>query len=322
MNMSKITMERLISENEIYVKKIISHSYRRNSEEIKEELYQQGLIGLWKGIKAYYERGHAELEAREFVDTICAYIRYEMRKLFSAVDTIRVSVPYRRSFYGVKEIINSNPEKGENEIKTLAHAAGLHYEWYQKVKNLKDFHHLDMKIKDGEEAEYSFLGAHDKGAKSIEDRDYINYIVDAGLTPVKPKRDREIILTWLRLTYAGYEENHKHIARAFELSAARVGRILENFRSTCRFVRDSERDFYNNPSGYIRLPKVAERERTHNGKKVPGVKWVLKNRKWSVRISNGKCSAVFIGLFTQYEDAVRARRDAEIEYRGYSDIEI
>ena len=52
------------------------------------------------------------------------------------------------------------------------------------------------------------------------------------------------------------------------------------------------------------------------------MKWVLRNRKWKVEISVGKNKSVYIGYFENYEDAVKARRDAEIKYRGFSEIEI
>ena len=83
-----------------------------------------------------------------------------------------------------------------------------------------------------------------------------------------------------------------------------------------------EYEYLKNPNGTIYFPEITEKNRTHNGKKIPGVKWVLRNRKWKVEITIGKRKSVYIGHFEKYEDAVRARRDAEIKHRGFSDIEI
>ena len=98
--------------------------------------------------------------------------------------------------------------------------------------------------------------------------------------------------------------------------------VINRFIDVCRFARDCEKEFHVNPRGCIYFPEIPEKNMMHNGRKIPGVKWVLRNRKWKVEITIGKNKLVFIGYFEEYEDAVTARRDAEIQYRGKSDINL
>jgi hypothetical protein len=64
------------------------------------------------------------------------------------------------------------------------------------------------------------------------------------------------------------------------------------------------------------IRKVSRKDNAKNLRKcsrntsgVPGVSWDKTNGKWSARI--GK---IFVGRFTNFDDAVKARKEAEIQY--------
>ena len=58
-----------------------------------------------------------------------------------------------------------------------------------------------------------------------------------------------------------------------------------------------------------------------NRPKVPGVSWDRKSSMWRVRIyvdGKEKC----LGRFEEYESAIKARRDAELKYKGRPPIQV
>lgn len=60
----------------------------------------------------------------------------------------------------------------------------------------------------------------------------------------------------------------------------------------------------------------------YNGEKIRGVKWAQRNHKWKVEITLGKNQSIFIGYYARFDEAVLARRNAKIQYRGKSDIRL
>lgn len=255
-----------MNEYKVYINKIINHTYRRAEPEMKDELCQVGMIGLWKGIKAYYKRKRKVFNQKEFVDTICA-------------------------------------------------------DWYLKVKNTLSVASLDAAIDNGSDTDkYNIIQCNDCNIKKLIDQTYLDYIIQSAFAGVKLDRDKNLIQTWIASVYNGTELERTQLAKIYNLSSSMVGVVLSRFVEICRFVRACDKTFHSNPKGYIEFPEI-KGSGTDN-KKIPGVKWILRNRKWKVEISVGKHKTVFIGYFKNYGDAVSARRDAEVKYRGKSNIVI
>lgn len=311
-------IEKLMNEYKVYINKIINHTYRRAEPEMKDELCQVGMIGLWKGIKAYYKRKRKVFNQKEFVDTICAYIRYEMADLFGKLNIIKISGNQWRNYVEAKRIVSVNSHVSEEYLKCLLQEAGLRYDWYLKVKNTLSVASLDAAIdNESDTNKYSFIQCNDCNINKLIDRTYLNYIIQSAFACVKLDRDKNLIQTWIASVYNGTELER---AKIYNLSSSMVGVVLSRFVEICRFVRICDKAFHSNPNGYIEFPEI-KGSGTDN-KKIPGVKWILRNRKWKVEISVGKYKTVFIGYFENYKDAVRARRDAEVKYRGKSNIVI
>ncbi|OQB12585.1 MAG: hypothetical protein BWY15_02147 [Firmicutes bacterium ADurb.Bin193] len=169
---------------------------------------------------------------------------------------------------------------------------------------------------------YNFIVRHDHNINKYIDKAYAQHIIDSAFAGIKRQRDRDILQMWIESIYKGAKIEQAELAKLCGLSSSMIGLILDRFVNICRFVRDCESEFQNNPNGVIHFPEAEQNNAIHNGKKIPGVKWVLRNRKWKVEITAGKTGSVFIGYFESYQDAVRARREAEIMYRGKSDIDI
>ena len=62
-----------------------------------------------------------------------------------------------------------------------------------------------------------------------------------------------------------------------------------------------------------------QRKRKDNSSGRTGVNWHVKNQKWtaSIRVNN---KIIYLGSFINFEDAVKAREVAEIEYYGYNKL--
>lgn len=314
-------IEKLMNEYKVYINKIINHTYRRAESGMKDELCQVGMIGLWKGIKAYYKREPKVFNQKEFVDTICAYIRYEMANLFEKLNVIKISSNQWRNYVEAKRIVAVNSNVSEEYLKCLLQEAGLRYDWYLKVKNTLSVASLDAAIdNESDTNKYSFIQCNDCNINKLIDRTYLDYIIQSAFAGVKLDRDKSLIQTWIASVYNGTELERTQLAKIYKLSSSMVGVILSRFVEICRFVRDCDKAFHSNPNGYIEFPEIKRSDTVD--KKIPGVKWILRNRKWKVEISVGKYKTVFIGYFKNYGDAVSARRDAEVKYRGKSNIVI
>ena len=316
-------MEKLIEEYKVYAEKIVNRFYYFVSPSIKEELCHVGLIGLWKGISAYYKKEAGEFDRKKFITTICAYIRYEMAALCRELKLIRISDKQWHNFVKVTKLLTANPVISEEQIKSVITESGLRYDWYLKAKEIISPTSLDMIVnEDADSNMYALLACDDNEVNSFDNQSYINYIIDSAMYGIKRERDKKLIRAWLKSVNSQNEPNLSELGRKYKLSSAMVSIVINRFIDICRFVRDCEYEFFKNPGGVVYLPEIREKNRTYNGKKIPGVKWVMQNRKWKVEITIGKSKSVYIGHFENYEDAVRARRDAEIKYRGFSDIEI
>ena len=323
MTTSNEQLEKLIYEYQAYTEKIVNRFYYFADNAIKDELCHVGLIGLWKGILAYYKKGHENFERKEFVDTICAYIRYEMADLFRSLKATRVNGRQWRNYVNIKQLLDDNPDATEEKIKDIITKAGLRYDWYLKVKEAISPISLDMAINEDSDANiYELLVYNDNEANRFENQSYIDYIIDSAMRGVKLDRDKKLIRTWLKSVNDGKKLTFAELAKRYCLSTHMVSVIINRFIDICRFVRDCEFAFSKNPNGVIYMPEIAEKNKTYNGKKIPGIKWVLPNRMWKVEITIGKRKSIYIGHFKKYEDAVKARRDAEIKYRGFSKIDI
>lgn len=323
MSISKEETEKLIKQYRDYPPKIVKRYYYFVSPAVKDELCHVGLIGLWKGILAYYKNAPKNFDRKRFVDTICAYIRYEMADLFHQLKLIRISDNQWRNFIKVSNLLTANPDISEEQLKTVIEDAGLRYDWYLKAKEVVNTTSLDMTISEDNDADiYNFLVYNDNEVRRFESQSYIDYIIDSAMYGIKFERDKDLIRTWLNCVNKQKELDFTELGNIYNLTSSMVRVIINKFVDICRFVRDCEYEYLKNPNGVIYLPEIPEKNKTHNGRKIPGVKWVLPNRKWKVEITIGKRKSVYIGHFEKYEDAVRARRDAEIKYRGFSDIEI
>lgn len=310
-----------MNEYKVYINKIINHTYHRVKPEMKDELCQVGLIGLWKGIKAYYKREPKKFNQKEFVDTICAYIRYEMANLFGKLNVIKISSNQWRNYVESKRIVAVNSNVSEKHLKYLLQEAGLRYDWYLKVKNTLNVASLDAAIDNGSDTDnYNIIQCNDCNIKKLIDQTYLDYIIQSAFAGVKLDRDKNLIQTWIASVYNGTEIERTQLAKICNLSSSMVGVVLSRFVEICRFVRICDKAFHSNPNGYIEFPEIKGCDTVDE--KIPGVKWILRNRKWKVEISVGKHKTVFIGYFKNYGDAVSARRDAEVKYRGKSNIVI
>lgn len=323
MSISNEEAEKLIKEYSCYAEKIINRFYYFVSPAVKDELCHVGLIGLWKGILAYYKNAPEHFDRKKFISTICSFIRYEMADLFHQLKLIRISDNQWHNFVKVTKLLASNPDISEEQLKSVIEDASLRYDWYLKAKEVVNTTSLDITISEDNDADiYNFLVYNDNEVRRFENQSYIDYIIDSAMYGIKLERDKELIRTWLKSVNSKKELDFTELSKMYKLTPSMVRVIINRFINICRFVRDCEYDFFKNPDGVIYLPEIPEKNRTHNGKKIPGVKWVLPNRKWKVEITIGKRKSVYIGHFEKFEDAVRARRDAEIKYRGFSNIEI
>jgi hypothetical protein len=323
MSISNEEVEKLIEQYRDYPEKIVNRFYYFVSPAVKDELCHVGLIGLWKGILAYYKKAPEKFDRKKFIATICSFIRYEMADLFLELKLIRISDNQWRNFVNVTKLLASNPDISEEQLKSIITDAGLRYDWYLKAKEVVNTTSLDMPISEDIDADiYNFLVYNDNEVRRFESQSYIDYIVDSAMYGIKLERDKELIRTWLKSVNSKKELDFTELSKMYKLTPSMVRVIINRFINICRFVRDCEYEVFKNPDGVIYLPEIPEKNKTHNGRKIPGIKWVLPNRKWKVEITIGKRKSVYIGHFEKYEDAVRARRDAEIKYRGFSDIEI
>ena len=323
MSISNDEAEKLIEQYRDYPEKIVRRFYYFVEPAVKDELCHVGLIGLWRGIFAYYKKSPDSFDRKEFVNTICTYIRYEMADLFHELKLIRISDNQWHNFVKVTKLLASNSDISEEQLKSAIADAGLRYDWYLKAKEIANPASLDMEIsKDSDADIYEFLACVDDETHRFENQSYIDYIIDSAMYGIKLERDKELIRTWLKSVNSKKELDFTELGNRYNLSSCMVSVIISRFINICRFVKDCEYEYLKNPNGTIYFPEIAERNRTYNGKKIPGVKWVRRNRKWKVEITVGKKKSVYIGHFEKYEDAVCARRDAEIKYRGSSDIEV
>ncbi len=323
MTISNNEAEKLIKEYSCYVEKIINRFYYFVSPAVRDELCHVGLIGLWKGILAYYKHSPKDFDKKRFIDTICAYIRYEMADLFHALKVIRISDNWWRNFVKVKPLVTANPDATEEQLKSIITNAGLKYDWYLKAKEMISPASLDMEIcEDNHTDIYDLLTYNDNEVNHFENQSYVDYIIDSAMYGIKLERDKELIRTWLKSVNNKKELTLTELGKIYKLTPSMVSVIVNRFIDICRFVRDCEYAFFKNPDGVIYFPEITEKNKTYKGKKIPGVKWVLPNRKWKVEITIGKRKSIYIGHFEKYEDAVKARRDAEIKYRGFSEIVI
>lgn len=320
MTISNEQLEKLMKEYQGYPEKIVNRFYYFLDPAVKDELCHVGFIGLWKGISAYYKKSPEYFDRKEFIDTICAYIRFEMATLCRELKLIRLSDNRWRNFVKANRLLTEHPDASEEKLQSIITEAGLRYDWYVKTKEMITPASLDMSISEDSGADiYNFVSYHDN---DCTEQSYMDYILDSAMYAVKFERDKELISSWLKSVHNGNELGFVELGKRYQLTSAMVGVIINRFVDVCRFVRDCEYAFFKNPNGTIYFPEIAEKHQAHNGKKIPGVKWVLPNRKWKVEITVGKRKSVYIGHFEKYEDAVRARRDAEIKYRGFSDIKI
>ncbi len=323
MSISNEEAEKLIEQYRNYPAKIVNRYYYFVSPAVKDELCHVGLIGLWKGILAYYKKAPEKFDRKKFIATICSFVRYEMADLFHELKLIRISDNQWRNFVKVTKFLASKPDISEEQLKSAIEDAGLRYDRYLKAKEFVNPASLDMTISEDSDADiYNFLVYNDNEVRRFESQSYIDYIIDSAMYGIKLERDKELIRTWLKSVNSKKELDFTELGKRYNLSSCMVSVIINRFIDICRFVRDCEYEFLKNPNGTIYFPEIAEKNKTLNGKKIPGVKWVLPNRKWKVEITIGKRKSVYIGHFEKYEDAVQARRDAEIKYRGCSDIKI
>ena len=315
--------EKLIEQYRDYPEKIVRRFYYFVEPAVKDELCHVGMIGLWKGIFAYYKKSPDTFDSKEFVNTICTYIRYEMADLFHELKLIRISDNQWHNFVKAKRLISTFPDATEEQLKSIITNAGLRYDWYIKAKEIVNPASLDMEISEDNNADiYEFLFCFDEETHNFESKSYVDYIIDSAMYGIKLDRDKKLIHTWIESINNGKELDFTELGRMYGVGSCMVGVIISRFVDVCRFVRDCEYEYLKNPNGTICFPEIAEKNRTYNGKKIPGVKWVQRNRRWKVEITVGKKKSVYIGHFEKYEDAVCARRDAEIKYRESSDIEI
>lgn len=323
MTISNEEMEQLINEYQIYANKIVNRSYFFLDSVHKDELYHIGLIGLWKGISAYYQNNPDSFERKEFVNTICTYIRYEIASFFRKSNLIRMSSKQWRNYIKANQLASANPDADEKQLESLITNAGLRYDWYLKANKMIAPLSLDMPVsKDNSNDIYEFLLHNDDAISHFENQSYIDYIITSAMHAVKTNRDKALISTWLKSISDGKELKHTELGNMYQLTSGMVAIIINRFVDVCRFIRNCEYEFIKDSNGTIYFPEIAEKNKTYNGKKIPGVKWVISNRKWKVEISIGKNKSVYIGQFEKYEDAVKARSEAEIKYRGYSNINI
>jgi len=305
----------------IYIDKIISHTYSCMDVNTKDELHQVGLIGLWRGITAYYKKDPVCVVQKEFIDTICAYIRYEMADLFKQLNGIKISANQWRNYVQVQKIINENMDCLMQRLQAQISDAGLNYDWYLKTENAVHIASLDATIgEDNKTNRYRNLYQNDYNIDRFFDQAYIDYVINSAFAGIKLGRDRQLIQSWIGSICDGRELTQTQLAKQYGISPSTAGVILNRFIDICRFVRDCESDFHNDPNGIIHFPRIKAPHIFREEKKVPGIRWVMRNNKWKVEITIGKRGSVFIGYFQQYQDAIRARRDAEIKYRGKSDI--
>ena len=106
-------------------------------------------------------------------------------------------------------------------------------------------------------------------------------------------------------TFEGfYEDMGDSYQEGFELDRIDVN---GNYcKENCRWSDQSEQ-CYN------------QRKRKDNSSGRTGVNWHVKNQKWtaSIRVNN---KIIYLGSFINFEDAVKAREVAEIEYYGYNKL--
>ncbi len=272
MSISNEEAEKLIKEYSCYVEKIINRFYYFASPDVKDELYHVGLIGLWKGILAYYKKTHKNFDRKEFVDTICAYIRYKMADLFLELKPIRISGNQWRNFSKVNRLLTANPDMSEEQLKAIITESGLRYDWYLNTKKAIDPASLDMTISENSDNNiYELLAYDDNEVNRFENQSYIDYIIDSAMYGIKLERNKELICIWLKNVNDNNKLNFTELGKMYNLTSSMVRVIINRFIDICRFVRDCEYDFFKNPDGIIYLPEISK-NKTHNQKKIPGVK--------------------------------------------------
>lgn len=272
MSISNEEIENLIEQYKEYTEKIVNRFYYFVSPDVKDELCHVGLIGLWKGILAYYKKAPEIFDRKRFIDTICAYMRYEMSDLFHELKLIRISDNQWRNFSKVNKLLVANPDMTEEQTETIMTESGLRYDWYLNTKKAIEPASLDMTIsEDSDAAIYEFLIYNDNEVSSFENQSYADYIIDSAMYGMKLDRNKELIRIWLKSVNDNNKLNFTELGKMYNLTSSMVRVIINRFIDICRFVRDCEYDFFKNPDGVIYLPEISK-NKTHNQKKIPGVK--------------------------------------------------
>ncbi len=205
---SKQQMEQWIEKYEVYVDKIINHTYYYLKPEKKEEFRQAGRIGLWKGIQRYYARKPDTFNQKIFIDTICAYIRYEMKRLFADSGLIHLNAKQYRNFKGVEKLKNCSFDISEECLKKLAAENGYRYDWYLKAQQMMKTVSLDQPMSDEDGGDlYRSVVYDGPGFKTLIDQNYLAWIVKSALAGIKSDRDKALIRSWLSGIYCGRERN-------------------------------------------------------------------------------------------------------------------
>lgn len=322
MTISNNQINCLLDENRGYVSRIIRYSYPCADAQLKEELEQVGMIGLWHGIQAYAKYTINSIDKERFVSTICAYIRYEIKKYFRNSNLIKIGPNQWRNFTAIKKYLQDHPDASEGNLQELALRKQYNLSSYRKTENLLHIESLDASIAaEANISYYFFYSFNDPKLQTLLDRDYILYIVNSALAAIDSNRDQDLICEWLNSIYYCDDMSRAKLARRFGLSCSMVNVIIHKFIELCRFVRDSDLRFSFDANGYIYFPQKSNRN-MYNGQKIPGVKWAQRNHKWKVEITLGKNKSIFIGYYARFDKAVLARRNAEIQYRGKSNISL
>jgi len=199
-------------------------------------------------------------------------VKKVMADLFHELKPIRISGNQWHNYVKVTKLLTSNSDISEEHLKSVIEDAGLRYDWYLKTKEIVNPASLDMTISEDSDADiYNFLVYNDNEVRRFESQSYIDYIVDSAIHGMKFDRDKELIHSWLKSIRYGQELSFTELGKMYNLTSAMVGVIINKFVDICRFIRNCEYDFFKNPDGVIYLPEISK-NKTHNQKKIPGVK--------------------------------------------------
>ncbi|MBQ8525954.1 MAG: hypothetical protein IJ460_04480 [Clostridia bacterium] len=245
-----LEIERVIEKYSKYIECVINHTYFYLDSETKKDLYQAGLIGIWKALRKKH------CDGIENSAIIYSYIRYEMSDFLRNNTLIRIPANHWKDYSVIKRILEKNYDITDEELESISSEENINISNYKNTDDLINVSSLDAILTDNADFDgYSFIPVYDTATKEFIDKQYIAYIIKSSFAGITSELDRRIIIKWLADIYLYNKTSRTGLSKEFGVSVGTVGSVINNFIDICCFIRDCEQAFFENSSGFMMMPK-------------------------------------------------------------------